>query len=346
MSTTRHIVVTGGAGFIGSHVCELLLERGDAVLCLDNLTYAGSQENIDALRAHRGFTFVRGDIADAAVVEEALAGARGLINLAAETHVDRSILTPARFALTDAYGVAVLLETARARATPVVVQVSTDEVYGEVTEGEVDEGAPLRPRSPYAASKAGGDLIAQAFAHTYGMDVRVTRGCNAYGPRQHPEKFLALMITNCLDNRRLPVYGDGGQVREWLWVEDHASAIVNVFDSGSAGGVYNIGSGERRRNVEVVRSVIALCDRDESLIEPVVDRPGHDRRYAVNASRLRALGWRPSRAFEDGLRETVDWYRANTNWWRNMRDASREYFDRMYTRRAETLSPLTSRRSG
>jgi dTDP-glucose 4,6-dehydratase len=335
-----HVLVTGGAGFIGSHVCTLLLERGDAVVCLDNLTYAGSEANVDELRRHAGFKFVRGDIADASAVEEVLGGARAVINLAAETHVDRSILTPARFALTDAYGVAVLLETARAKGVAPLVQVSTDEVYGEVPEGEVDETAPVRPRSPYAASKAGGDLIAQAFAHTYGMDVRVTRGCNAYGPRQHPEKFLALMITNCLDNRRLPIYGDGGQVREWLWVEDHATAIVAVLDRGEPGGVYNIGSGERPRNIDLAHQVLTLCQRDESLLERVVDRPGHDRRYAVHAGRLRALGWRPSKTLAEGLRDTVAWYQRNEPWWRALREASAEYFERMYTRRRETLAPL------
>lgn len=334
------IVVTGGAGFIGSHVSELLLDSDHRVVCLDNLTYAGSEDNLSLLRRRRGFSFVQGDIADPAIVSETLAGADALINLAAETHVDRSLLAPARFAHTDVYGVAILLEGARKANVKTVVQVSTDEVYGEVEEGEVDETAPLRPRSPYAASKAGGDLLAQAFAHTYGADVRVTRGCNAYGPRQHPEKFIPLVTTNALQGQPLPVYGDGGQEREWLWVGDHATAIVGVLERGEPGGVYNIGSGERRRNMDVVRVILKLCGRDESLVKRVVDRPGHDRRYAVDSRRLHGLGWRPSRTFEQGLAETVAWYRENEPWWRKLRDASREYFEQMYTRRSETLAAM------
>ncbi len=337
------IVVTGGAGFIGSHLCELLLRRGDTVVSLDNLTYAGSGDNVAALKRHERFEFVQGDISDPAIVRQALEGADALINCAAETHVDRSLLAPARFAHTDVYGVAVLLEQARALGVAPLVQVSTDEVYGEVSEGEADENAPLRPRSPYSASKTGGDLFAQSFAHTFRMDIRVTRGCNAYGPRQHPEKFIPLMITNALSSEPLPVYGDGGQEREWLWVEDHATAIVTVLEKGAAGTVYNIGSGERRRNIEVVRMILGLTAKDEQLIERVVDRPGHDRRYAVSAQRLRALGWRPTLALNEGLRDTVHWYREHPEWWRKMRDASQEYFEMMYTRRGETLAPMKAK---
>ncbi len=334
------ILVTGGAGFIGSHVCEALLARGDEVICLDNLTYAGSADNLDRLRATRRFGFVKGDIADAAADREALAGVAAVINCAAETHVDRSLLTPARFAYTDVYGVATLLEAARDARVERFVQVSTDEVYGPMAAGEAtEEETPLRPTSPYAASKAGGDLLARAFAHTYGIDVRVTRGCNAYGPRQHPEKFIPLMTVRALSGERLPVYGDGLQEREWCYVTDHASAILGVLDRGEPGAAYNIGTGERIENGEVVRRIIALTGRDASLVEHVIDRPGHDRRYAVDARRLRALGWRPAWRFEHGLAETVAWYRENDAWWHAMLDASREYFERMYTRRGETLAP-------
>lgn len=334
------VVVTGGAGFIGSHLCELLLYRSHHVICYDNLTYAASQDNVTALGAHPSFAFVKGDITQPGQIEPALAGADAVVNLAAETHVDRSLLTPASFAHTDVYGVAVLLEAARAARVGTVVQVSTDEVYGEVLEGEVAEEAPVRPRSPYAASKAGGDLFARSFAHTYGLDVRVTRGCNAYGPRQHPEKFIPLMITNALEGLPLPLYGDGEQVREWLWVSDHASAILTVLERGTPGGVYNIGSGERFRNIDIVARILSLCGQDQSLVQRVLDRPGHDRRYAVRSERLRSLGWQPSRPFEDGLRDTVHWYRTNEIWWRRFREASREYFERMYGQRDETLAPL------
>jgi dTDP-glucose 4,6-dehydratase len=334
------VLVTGGAGFIGSHVCDALLRRGDEVLCLDNMTYAGSSENVARLQSHDRFAFTKGDISDPHVAAEAVAKADAIINCAAETHVDRSLLTPARFAHTDAYGLAVLLEVARASSVRRIVHLSTDEVYGPALDGEYDESAPLRPTSPYAASKAGGDLIAQAFAHTYRMDIRVTRGCNAYGPWQHPEKFIPLMVTNALRDEALPVYGDGAQQREWCHVEDHASAILTVLDQ-KAPGIYNIGSGERLPNLEVIGQILSLTGRDASAIEHVTDRPGHDRRYAIDARRLRSLGWKPRWRFPEGLAATVQWYKEHEPWWGALRDASREYFEQMYVRRDASLEQLT-----
>lgn len=337
------VLLTGGAGFIGSHVCESLLARGDHVICFDNLTYAGSVANVERFRANEHFSFHKGDIADTAAMRKMMGGVDAVINCAAETHVDRSLLTPARFAYTDAYGVATLLEAARDARIRRIVQVSTDEVYGPMEAGEAHEETPLRPTSPYAASKAGGDLLARAFAHTYGLAVCVTRGCNAYGPWQHPEKFIPLMTVRALTGERLPVYGDGLQEREWCHVQDHASAILLVLDRGEAGRAYNIGTGERVANGEVVRRILALTGRDASLVDHVIDRPGHDRRYAVDATRLHDLGWQPSRGFEAGLAETIEWYRVNAPWWRSMLDASREYFERMYAKRDETLAPLRPR---
>ena len=337
------VVVTGGAGFIGSHVCEALLARGDEVVCLDNLTDAGSAGNLERLEAMPRFTFVKGDIADAATDRDTIAGADAVVNCAAETHVDRSLLTPARFAHTDVFGAATLLEAALEARIGRFVQVSTDEVYGPLAAGEASEDVtPLRPTSPYAASKAGGELVALSFAHTYGLDVRVTRGCNAYGPWQHPEKLIPLMTVRALGGERLPVYGDGLQQREWCYVTDFARGVLTVLDRGERGKAFNIGTGERVPNADVVARILALTGRDAALVEHVIDRPGHDRRYAVDATRLRGLGWRPELDFERGLAETVAWYRAHEQWWRALLDASQEYFERMYARRAETLAPLRS----
>jgi dTDP-glucose 4,6-dehydratase len=332
------VVVTGGAGFIGSHVCESLLFRGDSVLCFDKLTYATSAAALNRLNPAGEFEFLQGDITDYDQVQRALNGADVVINCAAETHVDRSILAPGKFAYTDTFGVAVLLEQALKAGVSIFVQVSTDEVYGEVVSGAANEQAPLRSRSPYAASKAGADLFAQAISHTYGLDVRITRGCNTYGPWQHPEKFIPLMIANAIDGLPLPVYGDGLQVREWVGVEDHANAIIKVLDEGEPKGIYNIGTGERLPNIEVARRILRLCGRADDLIQLVADRPGHDRRYAVETSRVHELGWAPKTGFDEGLARTADWYQHNDRWWRELKAGSREYFDRMYTHRDESLA--------
>jgi dTDP-glucose 4,6-dehydratase len=325
------ILVTGGAGFIGSHFVRHLVAQGGDVVVLDKLTYAGNRANLEGIEHE----FHEGDIADADAVARAADGVEAIVNFAAETHVDRSILGPAEFILTDVLGTQVLLDHARHHGTR-LVQVSTDEVYGDVPLGAAAsaEDAPLRPSSPYSASKAGGDMQVLAYVRTYGVDASITRGANTYGPRQYPEKFLPLFVTNALDGEPLPVYGDGKQRREWLHVEDHCTAIDLVLRRGAAGEAYNIG-GQERENLEVVRRILDLTGARPELVRHVEDRPGHDRRYAVDSSKLRALGWAPQRSFDTGgLEETVDWYRSNREWWEPIKSGEyRRYYETQYASR-------------
>jgi dTDP-glucose 4,6-dehydratase len=325
------ILVTGGAGFIGSHFVRHLVAQGGDVVVLDKLTYAGNRANLEGIEHE----FHEGDIADADAVARAADGVEAIVNFAAETHVDRSILGPAEFILTDVLGTQVLLDHARHHGTR-LVQVSTDEVYGDVPLGAAAsaEDAPLRPSSPYSASKAGGDMQVLAYVRTYGVDASITRGANTYGPRQYPEKFLPLFVTNALDGEPLPVYGDGKQRREWLHVEDHCTAIDLVLRRGAAGEAYNIG-GQERENLEVVRRILDLTGARPELVRHVEDRPGHDRRYAVDSSKLRALGWAPQRSFDTGgLDETVDWYRSNREWWEPIKSGEyRRYYETQYASR-------------
>jgi dTDP-glucose 4,6-dehydratase len=316
------VLVGGGAGFIGSHFARLALaELGEArVVVYDKLTYAGNPDNIADLLEDPRFSFVRGDIADAEALRAALQGCDAIVNFAAETHVDRSIVDPEAFLATDVMGTFRLMEAARDLGIGRVVQVSTDEVYGSVAEGSATEDWPLRPSSPYSASKASGDLVALSFHMTYGTPVCVTRGSNTYGPNQYPEKLIPLFVTNALEGERLPVYGDGLQRRDWLHVDDHARGVLTVLAEGEPGQVYNIGGGNERTNLEITRGVLAALGLDEGLISHVEDRPGHDRRYSIDASRLRGLGWAPRVAFEDGLAATVAWYRDNPEWWRRLKD--------------------------
>jgi dTDP-glucose 4,6-dehydratase len=324
------ILVTGGAGFIGSHFVKRLLAAGESVAVLDKLTYSGNRANLEGCDVD----FLEGDICDPAAVAEAAAGCDAIVNFAAETHVDRSILGPADFILTDVLGTQVLLDHVRAAGIRRFVQVSTDEVYGDLEGGgRSREDDPLRPSSPYSASKAGGDLEVLAYVRTYGVDASVTRGANTYGPNQYPEKLIPLFVTNALEGEPLPLYGDGRQVREWLHAEDHCAAIELVLRRGEAGGVYNVG-GEERENADVARRIVALTGADESLIRHVEDRPGHDRRYALDDSRLRSLGWSPSRSFEEGLAATVEWYRGNGGWWEPIKSgAFRAYYEQQYAAR-------------
>jgi dTDP-glucose 4,6-dehydratase len=304
------ILVTGGAGFIGSHFVKRLVARGDDVVVLDKLTYSGNLANLEGV-AHE---FVQGDIADPLVVARAGEACEAAVNFAAESHVDRSILAAGDFVRTDVVGTHVLLEWAR-EAEVRLVHVSTDEVYGDLVDGHAArEGDPLRPSSPYSASKAGGDLLVLAYVRTYDVDAVITRGANTYGPFQYPEKLIPLFVTNALDGEALPVYGDGRQRREWLHAEDHCAAIDLVLRTGEKGAVYNIG-GEERENLDVTRRILELTDADPGLVRHVDDRPGHDRRYALDWSRLRELGWKPTRGFEEGLAETVAWYRTRRDWW-------------------------------
>ena len=323
------ILVTGGAGFIGSHFVRRLASRGESVVVLDKLTYSGNRANLDGV-AHE---FLQGDICDPDAVAEAASGCDAIVNFAAETHVDRSILGPAEFIQTDVAGTQVLLEHAR-HAQIRLVHVSTDEVYGDLEGGgRSHEGDPLRPSSPYSASKAGGDLQVLAYVRTFGVDACITRGANTYGPRQYPEKFLPLFITNAIDGEPLPVYGDGKQVREWLHAEDHCAAIERVLADGRAGEAYNVG-GEEHENLEVVERILELTGADASLVKHVEDRPGHDRRYALDDAKLRSLGWDPQHRFEDALTDTVEWYRANREWWEPIKSGEfRAYYAAQYATR-------------
>jgi dTDP-glucose 4,6-dehydratase len=327
------LLVPGGAGFIGSNYIRrrLATHPDDSVVVLDKLTYAGRRENLADVPEDR-CELVEADIADRDTVRAAIEGCDAVVNFAAETHVDRSIESPGEFITTDVFGTFVLLEAAR-EAGIRHLQVSTDEVYGSIEHGSFTEDSPVEPSSPYSASKAGGDLIVQAFHRTYGAEALICRGSNNYGPYQHPEKLIPLCILNALAGDPLPVYGDGTQVRNWLFVEDNCAAIDVVLESGEPGEVYNAGGPDELPNIEVVRAIVELTDRDESLIEYVTDRPGHDRRYSLGSAKLRALGWEPAVGFGPGLARTVDWYRDNARWWEPIRSGEyRSYYERQYGR--------------
>ena len=324
------VLVTGGCGFIGSHFVKRLVAAGDDVAVLDKLTYSGNPANLEGVE----HDFFRGDIADPQAVSRAGDGCEAVVNFAAETHVDRSILEAGDFIRTDVVGTHVLLEWARAAGAR-FVQVSTDEVYGDVPPGVSSrEDDPLRPSSPYAASKAGADLQVLAYVRTYGVPAAITRGSNTYGPFQYPEKVVPLFVTNALDGEPLPVYGDGRQTRDWLHVEDHCAAVELVLREGETGEVYNVAAGHELENVEVTRRIVELTRADPSLVRHVSDRPGHDRRYSLDSSKIAALGWRPERAFEDGLAETVAWYREHRDWWQPLKSGEyRQYYERQYAER-------------
>ena len=325
------LLVAGGAGFIGSNYVRHRLENhpGDSVRVLDKLTYAGRPENLAGLPEDR-WELVEADIADRDSVGTAIDGCDAVVNFAAESHVDRSIEAPGEFIATDVYGTYVLLEASRDAGLR-HLQVSTDEVYGDLELGTATEESPLNPSSPYSASKAGGDLLVSAFARTYGAEALIIRASNNYGPRQHPEKLIPLCVLNALAGDPLPVYGDGMQVRNWLYVEDCCAAVDAVLDHGEPGEVYNVGGPDELPNLEVVRRILALTERDESLISYVTDRPGHDRRYSLSAARLEALGWRAAVGFDEGIERTVTWYRENEWWWAPIRSGEyREYYERQY----------------
>ena len=325
------LLVCGGAGFIGSaFVRERVHEHGDDVTVLDKLTYAGRMENLQEVESD--IRFLRGAIEDPAAVAEAVADCEAVVNFAAETHVDRSIADPEGFIVTNMQGTHVLLEAARERGLR-YLQVSTDEVYGSIETGSFTEESPLQPSSPYSATKTGADLLVSSYFHTYGLETLICRGSNNYGPRQYPEKLIPLMVLNALAGDRLPVYGDGGNVRNWLFVEDFARGIGHALAHGAPGEVYNCGGPDECDNLTVVRRILELTGRDESLIEFVTDRPGHDRRYSLACEKLRGLGWSAQVRFEEGLARTVDWYRDNEWWWAPIRSgAYREYYERHYGR--------------
>jgi dTDP-glucose 4,6-dehydratase len=332
------LIVTGGAGFIGSAFVRMAVTEGIDVVNLDKLTYAGNLENLAPIEASPNYKFAHGDICDTAFLHQLLSDEKpdGIVHFAAESHVDRSILSPGAFIQTNVVGTFSLLEAARAAKLARFVHVSTDEVYGSLEEPlEADENFPLVTNSPYSASKASSDLLVRSYFKTYNMPVLLTRASNNYGPFQFPEKLIPLMIMNALEGRKLPIYGDGQQIRDWLYVEDHCRGILSVFRKGREGEVYNIGGNRSLANLTVVKKIIELTGKDESLIEYVKDRPGHDRRYALTNEKLtRETGWEPLMQFEKGLAETVAWYRSHPEWVDRVRSgAYRDYYAQNYAGR-------------
>ncbi len=338
------VVVTGGAGFIGSNFVHHALDaHADwRITTLDALTYAGRRENLADIDRHPRHRFVHGDITDAAVAGPLVKGAEIVVHFAAETHVDRSLESAGAFVHTDVFGTFVLLDAAREAARlRCFVQISTDEVYGSVAEGASRETDELRPRNPYAASKAAADRLAYSYWATYGVPVVITRASNNYGPRQHPEKLIPLFVTNAIERRPLPLYGDGLHVRDWLHVDDHCRAIDLLIERGRRGDAYNVGGVNTTTNLDLTHSILRALDRPASLIAPVADRPGHDRRYSLDTAKLRELGWEPRTALDEGLAATVDWYVRNEAWWRPITEGSaahRAYYERQYGRREPPAS--------
>lgn len=343
MRHVTRILVTGGAGFIGSNFVRWMLNRhpDTEITVLDKLTYAGNLANIADVQNHPHFRFVQGDIVDASLVDKLAAEAQAIVNFAAESHVDRSIETAHAFIQTDVVGTYVLLEAARRFSHQLYLQISTDEVYGNVPVGSSTEKAPLMPRSPYAASKAGGDLLVLAYATTYGLPVAITRSSNNFGPYQYPEKLIPLFVTNALNGEPLPLYGDGMQVRDWLYVTDNCAAIDAVLTDGAPGEIYNVGGGNELTNLELTRAILDEVGQSADLIRLVADRPGHDRRYSVDSTKVRALGWQPAQRFAAALAETVVWYRENAEWWEPLKSGDYlDYYRRQYADRLATSTAL------
>jgi dTDP-glucose 4,6-dehydratase len=334
----KNVLVTGGAGFIGSAFVRHMVQTYPqyTIVVLDKLTYAGNLDNLLPVRDAPNYRFERGDIADAPTVRRVLEQHQidAIVNFAAESHVDRSIMSSHAFLETDVIGVYVLLEQARQLGIKRFHQVSTDEVYGWIAEGAFKETDPLQPNNPYSAAKAGGEMLVRAYHVTHGMHTTITRGSNTYGPYQYPEKMMSLFITEAIDDRPLPVYGDGKQVRDWLYVDDHARAIDLVLHVGASGEVYNVGGENEQHNIDVTRRLLRLLGKPETLIRYVADRPGHDRRYAVDCAKIKALGWRRNDDFESLLAQTVAWYQQNEWWWRKIKTGEYlEYYKQQYAQR-------------
>ena len=330
------LLVTGGAGFIGSNFIRYVLSSHpeDSVVNLDKLTYAGNRANLADLDGDRRYSFVHGDICDARLVHDTLRGVDAVVNFAAESHVDRSLMEADAFLKTDVFGVFTLLEAVRALRIPRLLHVSTDEVYGSVSTGSSTERDPLRPSNPYSASKAGGDMLALAYWHTHRVPVVITRSSNNFGPYQYPEKVIPLFVTNALDDRPLPLYGDGRNVRDWLYVVDNCAAIDLVLRKGGDGEVYNIGGGHEVENIVLTREILRLTGKPETLVQRVADRPGHDRRYSVDCAKVRQLGWEPRHRFASALETTVRWYREHEAWWRPLKSGElRAWYERQYGNR-------------
>ena len=340
----QNLLITGGAGFIGSNFVRMMQEQHPDyhLVVYDKLTYAGNLDNLRDLANHPHYTFVHGDICDAALVEETIRSRQidTIVNFAAETHVDRSIQEPGSFIQTDVFGTYVLLEATRKLGLERMLQVSTDEVYGSVPTGSSREADNYDPRSPYSASKAGGELMCHAYFETFGTPVLITRGSNNYGPFQYPEKLIPLFITNLLDGKPVPVYGDGMNVRDWIYVLDHCSGIDAVLHRGALGEAYNIGGGNEKPNIEITHLLLELTGSGPDLITYVADRPGHDRRYSLDTSKAQALGWAPAHSFEQALAATVAWYRDNRWWWEKIKSGEySEYYQRQYGGRAVLGKP-------
>ena len=339
------ILVTGGAGFIGSNfIRHILAERKNCELVnLDKLTYAGNLANLEEVADHPNYTFIKGDICDAAAVERAMRGCDAVVHFAAESHVDRSIYEPAPVIDTNVKGTFTLLETARTLRVGRFLHISTDEVYGDLTaDALADESSPLRPSSPYSASKAAADLLVLSYVRTYGVPALITRSSNNYGAYQFPEKFLPLMITNALTHKPLPIYGDGKQQRDWLHVEDNCRGILCVLEKGRPGEVYNIGGSDVEENLSLARRLLKLTNRPESLLSYVKDRPGHDRRYALRCQKMQdELNWKPAISLEDGLRQTIDWYRSHASWLAGVHGGEyRSYYAKYYENRDSSLREI------
>ena len=330
------LIVTGGAGFIGSNFIRYMLKMHPdyRITNLDKLTYAGNLDNLRDIEGRQNHRFVQADICDPKAVEPLAKEADVIINFAAETHVDRSILEPGSFIQTDMYGAYVLLEAARRYNHQRYIQVSTDEVYGSIQYGAFTEDSPLHSNSPYAASKAAGDLLVQAYVRTYDFPAIITRSSNNFGPYQYPEKVIPLFITNAIENKALPLYGDGLNIRDWIYVLDNCVALDLVLHKGELGQIYNIGAGNEKTNIEISRFILKELGKSESLIQFVKDRPGHDRRYALNCNKIAALGFKPSYAFKEALRTTIQWYQENPSWWQKIKSGEyQKYYKQMYVKR-------------
>jgi dTDP-glucose 4,6-dehydratase len=327
------LLVTGGAGFIGSNFIRYILQRYDnyKIINLDKLTYAGNLQNLRDIEKDPRYKFVHGDICDSSIVEKLSKSADVIVNFAAETHVDRAILEPSSFINTDVIGTYVLLESAKKNNHKRYIQISTDEVYGNIENGSFTEEDPLRPSNPYSASKGSGDLLAYSYWATYKVPIIITRSSNNFGPFQHPEKLIPLFITNAIDEAHLPLYGNGKNVRDWIYVLDNCKALDLVLHKGIPGEVYNIGGGNEKTNIEIAELILSELGKSRSLIKPVKDRLGHDRRYSLDSSKIHNLGFSPGHEFEEALRETINWYRDNSWWWHSIKDGEfKHYYKRAY----------------